>query len=274
MRRSYSHTYLSSQVTPQMSIPPANVILEGNLVKKVQDRNTGLWNGLSLREVPPEPSRKSEMRWRDFENSKRTIDPSYCQESSKKTSKTFSRTPVTNLTEMINRGFSYDNLGKLNKKVVFAGKSMHTNAMSFENVNASEGLFSAYRDLHPGHAVNIEKRQRKTAVYSEERSTSQISTLPGYHREVKEEVRPVKIKPDYKSSIYELPGSLKNPEKEPEQPNPMIKFTRNTATTFEHQKLAGPQREKAGPRTDIIPGHAKKTSDYSTIGQESSVRII
>ncbi|OMJ84399.1 hypothetical protein SteCoe_14471 [Stentor coeruleus] len=254
-----------------MSLPPANIVLEGHLVRKIQDRNSGLWDGLSLREEPSEQKRKSEMRWKDFEHSKRTIDPSFSEDTFRKISNNFSYTPVSNITDMINRGFSNDNLGKMNKKVAVGGKSIHPNAMSFENVNVSQGLCNSYRELHPGHGVTIEKRQRKPAVNSEEKLVSQISTLPGYHREVPEEVRQIKIKPDYNSSIYELPGFLKTPEKEPEQPNPMIKFTRNTATSIEQTKLAGPQREKAGPKTEIIPSYANESTNYSAIGKETDL---
>lgn len=274
MRRSYSHTYLNSQVSPQLTLPPQNIVLEGNLVRKVPDRNASLWNGMALCDNQGPVYKKSEMRWKEFETSKRTIDPSLNHEYSTKVLNTYTKTPSASLTDMINRGFSRENLGNLNKRVMVSGKSIYTNAMSYENINATESLNQAYKDKHPGHCVQIERRQKKSTAIGEERNVSQISTLPGYHREVYEEPRPVKIKPDYTSSINELPGFLKNPVKDPEPPNPYIKFTRNTATTVEKTIFLGPQKEKNGPRQEIIPYYQPESSDYGMVGKESDVRSI
>lgn len=134
---------------------------------------------------------------------------------------------------MINRGFSRESLGNLNRKVMVEGKNIYANAMSYDNIYASEGISGAYRNVHPGHSIPIERRQKKTVA--DEKKISQISTLPGQHRNVPEEVRPIKIKPDFNSSINELPGYLKNPHVESNPLNPHIKFTRNTATTSEKQ---------------------------------------
>ena len=99
--------------------------------------------------------------------------------------------------------------------------------------------------------------------------------MPGPHKDIIEGVRPVKIKPEYTSSINELPGYYKNPEIEPNPPNPYIKFTRNTATTMEKQIYWGPQREKTGPKQEIIPiAIPNDTSDYGKIGKESNVIFI
>ena len=175
---------------------------------------------------------------------------------------------------MINRGFSRETLGNLHKRVIVAGKPLYSNAMSYDNVHAPEGISGAYQNTTPGHTIPVEKRMKRSSAIGEDLSISQISTLPGHHREVVEEARPVKIRSDYRSSINELPGVLKNPEKEPEPANPNVKFTRNTATTVEKHEQWGEPRLKKGPKQEIVPNCAPEVSDYGRVGAESNVSDI
>lgn len=271
MRRSYSHTYLNSQISPQVSISIQNVELNGSLVKKFNDPNAAAWDGLSLQAkgLSLNVGKKSEMRWKEGEMSKRTIDPKYNLENPTYLAHSFARTPSGSISDMINRGFSKETLGNLNRKVIVAGKPVCANAMSYDNIQSTPAISGAYRNLHPGHVVPIEKRQKRSSVIGEDLSVSQISTLPGPHKEIFEEIRPVKIRADCRSSINELPGSLKNPEMLQDPPNPQIKFTRNTATTLEKQVQWGPPKEKQGPKQEIIP--TSKVPSYSQVGKESNV---
>jgi hypothetical protein len=272
MKRSFSHTYLNTKISPQATLPNKNLELQGNLVKRVVDTKSALWDGMILCDKASENPKKSEIRWKESEVTKRTIDPSFNEDFVERPPRTTSRANTGNLTDMINRGFSRDNLGNFNKKVCLNGKNIYVNAMSYDNIHASDGITGAYKDVHPGHGVFQERRQKKTTVIGDDKKVSQISTLPGHHKEFIEEVRPIKIKPDYNSSINELPGYLRNPEKVPDPPNPYVKFTRNTATTTEKQIQWGPEREKRGPKQEVIPGNSSILSDFSQIGKESNVR--
>lgn len=263
MQRSLSHTYLSSQVSPQMTLPSPNIVLQGKLLKKVTDYNSAAWNGLALQETPFDTQRKSERRWKESEDSRRTIDPSYKIEDSKALISTPNQYSVGNLTEMINRGFSRETLGNLNRRVTVSGKNLAVNAMSYGNINASSGIFSAYKDLHPVNCVDIERRQRKPALNGETKNASSVFANEDYTQERKQ----VKMKPDYMSSINELPGYLKNPEPERRESNPNVKFLRNTATSIEKGESVG----KRGPKQEIVPTSWDRNPTYSAVGQESEL---
>lgn len=263
MQRSYSHTYLNSQVSPQMTLPPPNIVLQGNLLKKVPDYNSAAWNGLALQQAPYDTQRKSERRWKESEESRRTIDPSYAKEESKLCIPNTNHQSVGNLTEMINRGFSRETLGNLNRRVTVSGKSLNVNAMSYANINASSGIYSAYKGLHPVNSIEIERRQKKPSLTGETKNASSIFGSEEYAQER----RSVRIKPEYMSNINELPGYLKNPEPERRESNPNVKFLRNTATSNEK----GETVERKGPKQEIVPSTWDRNPTYAAVGQESEL---
>ena len=267
MQRSYSHTYLNSQVCPQMSLPPPNIVLKGNLLKKVPDYNSAAWNGLSLQANPSDTQRKSERRLKESEESKRTIYPQ-AEESSKTLLSSSTQRSYCNLTDMINRGFSKEYLGSLNKRVVVSGKHLNVNAMSYENTNASSSIFNAYKELHPVNIATVERRQKKPSSSGATKNSSSLFESQPY--EITES-RSVRVKPDFISSIYELPGSLKQTENEVSYSNPQVKFLRNTATSIEKGNSFGEPRSRNGPRQEIIPSSLENNWSYNTVGKESKL---
>jgi hypothetical protein len=248
-----------------MTIPPPNIVLKGNLLKKVPDFNSAVWNGLALQTPDRQIVRKCEKRWKESEESKRTIYP---EAETRKTLLSSTQKSYSNLTEMINRGYSKDYLGSLNKRVAVGGKHLNVNAMSYENTNASSSIFEAYKELHPVNIATIERRQKKPSQTGELKNSStlfQSSLLSS------QSSRPIKIKPDFISSISDLPGSLKQNESSIDYSNPKVKFLRNTATSLEKGEHLGEPKPRNGPRQEIIPNSVSQNWSYNEIGQESQL---
>ena len=211
MKRSNSYNYIPSHLDPNIRISTQNITLTGSLSKKVNDKNSAVWNGFTLKESgPKKEQRKSQMLWREYELSKRTIIPNTdIVDSFKPASNNLSKTVSGNISDMINRGFSEEKLGKLTKKVMLGEKFVIPNAMSADNHLISSGISNAYKKAHTGHLEMAEKRHKIYSAISKEKNVSQISTLPGGHREL--DIKCTE-KPEYFTSIYNLPSSGKYKE--------------------------------------------------------------
>ena len=267
MRRSYSSYSISSEPDPKITPYSQNVILTGSLSKRVQDTNSAAWNGLSLAvsHSTPEMRRKSPMRWKEYEQSKRTIDHSFEKTTDlrKNHSGLFKKSSTGNITDMINRGFSEDRLGKLSKKVVTKGKVLAKNATSFENKLISEGIAVVYKEIHTGHPSNEERRHKMSSAISEERKLSQISTLPGGHIEIFENKHQSRnVNSDHTSSIYAYFDGTRQESKILEVPNPCLKIFRNAATTYEKSTILGTGNERKGKKRHTLP-ERKDNKNYS-----------
>ena len=252
MQRSYSCYSISSESDPKITSYSKNVILSGSLSKKVQDKNSAAWNGLSLAvsQSTPEMRKKSPMRWKEYEQSKRTIDHS-CEKTTdlKKHHSGIFKSSTGNLTDMINRGFSEDRLGKLSKRVVSKGKLLAKNSTSFENKLISEGITVVYKEIYSEHSGNDERRHKISSGISDKRKVSQISTLPGGHLEVFTN-RPQSRNGNSEScgSIYTYFDGTRQELNILEVSNPCLKIFRNTATSYEKDMILGADNERNGKK--------------------------
>lgn len=260
-----SQSCKSFQSEPKITAFSEGCELTGKGKRKVNDTNQTVWNGFSLSPATCKEVRASPMRYKDYENSKRTISHLL---SGPKQEKRYSK--GSNLSEMINRGYSEDKLGRLTKKVVTGGKVVMKNAMSFENLLISPGIAEAYQDVHSGHYLKSEKRHKISSAINEDRKVSQISTLPGGHKEVPDRKTPVKHKPEYYSSVYCLKNE-KNDEKVLENTNPCLRIKRNTETSYEKERIFGVRVERKGPKRTTLPAKIENESGYFQIGSEKTV---
>ena len=143
--------------------------------------------------------------------------------------------------------------------------------MSCENLSVSKGVAQAYNNLHTGHYPVNEKKHKLESSFGIDLKLSQISTLPGRHKELIEKPIYKKLKPEYFSSISEPEGFTE--EKFINTFNPCIKINRNTATTAEKQVIFGKPKEKLGPKREIVPNYCFENSSYKT-GVEKDVKAI
>ena len=278
MRKSRSHSVISSRASTTVSSPQAPYQIKGNLVKHEPKFYTSNWTGLSLKEGFNSTASVSKLhsprRWQEYTNSRRTIDPTYPEKPQPvKARHATPKFSTGNLAEMIDNGYKPEAYGAPSRRVTRAGKVFLPNTTSFENFMNTRGVMTAYKSkgnyLCPNHQT--ERRLRKSTPIAQTRKQSQISTIPGPHRQVQEEVRPVRVKPDFNSHLNELPGYLKTPEKAPEPENPMKKVARYTATTSEQEELIGTTPSKHGPKTTIVPSNPYQFKSYSEVGREKDL---
>ena len=143
--------------------------------------------------------------------------------------------------------------------------------MSCENLSVSKGVAQAYNNVHTGHYPVNEKKHKLESSFGIDLKLSQISTLPGRHKELIEKPIYKKLKPEYFSSISEPEGFTE--EKFINTFNPCIKINRNTATTAEKQVIFGKPKEKLCPKREIVPNYCFENSSYKT-GVEKDVKAI
>lgn len=195
MKRSYSQEFIAKCLKSQDKKAPIVKELTGTLVKKVQESRSAKWNGLALHQPEYNSSnsvKQSPMRWKEYESSRRTINPEFSNEPTrlvKHNSRRSSTNSCSNLTQMISQGYSQDKVGKLNKKVLIKGKVITANAESAESQLASKGIFQAYKGIHTGQKPSIDKPQIVITELSKAKKTSQIYTLPAGPKEVGDEGR-------------------------------------------------------------------------------------
>lgn len=221
-KRSYSQGYISACIEAEKKKPPQNFILNGKMVKKVNDQRSAQWNGLVLTDsLPGKTVKKSPMRWQEYQSTKRTVNPELNTEKSSAALRRSSVGSCGNLTEMISKGFSEEKIGKLNKKVVLNGKQVTKNATSYENHLTSKGVAAAYTGIHTGQVPLQEKRHIVITDLSKSKKSSQIYTLPGGPKEDQAQV----------------PGRGHFESKLIETSNPCMRKKRNTDLTLEKEKL-------------------------------------
>ena len=201
MKRSYSQEFIAKCLKSQDKKTPIIKELTGTLVKKVQETRSAKWNGLALHQPEYSSSssvKQSPMRWKEYESSRRTINPEFSIEPAQparparpasNSSRRSSHNSCSNLTQMISQGYSQDKAGKLNKKVLIKGKVISVNAESAESQLASKGIFQAYTGVHTGQKPNVQKPQIVITELSKAKKTSQIYTLPAGPKEVGDEGR-------------------------------------------------------------------------------------
>jgi hypothetical protein len=268
--RSLSQSSLSYKHEPKIDPSSQKLCLSGTLSKKFPDKHSAEWDGLSLStSYSNSDMKKSPMRWKEYETTKRTVIPSSdATDNPKSVIKRYTKNFTSNITEMINNGFSDDRLGKMTKRVMSGGKLLAPNAMSSDNQMATQGISKAYKEIHTGKYPSEERRQKFASDISKEKKVSQISTLPGGHIDKPEKTLYRKIKPQI-SCIFDF--SDKNQFIETQ--NPCIKLSRNTVTSAEKNLALGPAKERKGPKRDLVPNLSLDNSDYHKIGSEFDVSL-
>ncbi|CAG9325578.1 unnamed protein product [Blepharisma stoltei] len=276
MRRSYSHTYLNSSLTsPSNSTSNQPITLQGNLSKKFPDTNSSKWEGLSLTGNPSNAKQlagiRSPRRWDEYSNGSRTVIPS--QPATEPITPRRTMTPrasnaTGNLMDMINKGYSKEELGTYSRRVSINGKTVYSNATSIDNTACNEAYKG--KGIYAPGFIQDRKIRKESGIGFENRQ-SQISTLPGPHKEAKEKPREIRIKPDYYSHISDLPGYLTKPEPSVEKANPLVKLSRHTATSIEKQNMLGQTPDKTGPKREIIPSKKPADSEFNNIGKERAL---
>ena len=263
-RRTASACFVSSprsfdwQMKREVNAAP--VVVSGTFFRHMSPDSS--WSGLSLKPGldSPKPKTVSTRAWDEFLSAKRTVDPSYPAPTSvtvRKVSSPPRQSSPRNLQEMIESASSCDLPVAGKKAVQRNGRVVYPNATSADNV-LGHSEFAVYRGRKTASSLDLSsppRRSKGSNSISVERNQSQISTLPGPHREVSQSacVSPTHIKPDFESHIADLPGTLKRPEELVVRKNPLGKLGRNTVTSTEQEHMFGVKPSRGGPRTMISP---------------------
>lgn len=167
--------------------------------------------------------------------------------------------------EMISKGYSKEDLGSISKRVTVNGQTYYSNASSADNgINTT-----SYKNLSIYSPIAVtERRVRKENDQGSDSRMSQISTLPGPHKETSDSVKNIRMKPEFFSHINELPGFLTKTEPVIDKSNPNAKLSRFTITSVEQQNMLGNPKPRSGPRQEIIPSKMSDMSNFNTIGKE------